>query len=94
MSEQKSGIEVQVIDWGDGRREVAIHFMDFNQMLTLNPEGARTFAFKLMECADFLEPPFGEPEQKLLEDPNECSESERFFGPYDDDDDYEEEDED
>lgn len=73
MSEQKSGIEVQVIDWGDGRREVAIHFMDFNQMLTLDPEGARNFAFRLMECADFLEPPFGEA-------PNE--ESERFFGPY------------
>lgn len=85
MSEQKSGIEVKVIDWGNDQREVAIHFLDLNQMLTLNPAGARTFAFRLMECADFLEPPFADDSQKLLEDPNDNSESERFFGPYEDD---------
>ena len=72
--EHKSGIEIKVIDWanGDGQ-EIAVHFLDLNQMITLSPEGARNFAFRLMECADFVEPPFTDSNP----------ESEEIFGPYD-----------
>lgn len=58
--QKPTGIEVNVIDWNDGNRQVAVNFLDFNQMITFTAEGARNFAFRLMECADFLEPPFGE----------------------------------
>lgn len=90
--ETPTGIEVQVVDWNTGAREVAIHFKDLGQLLTLNAEGARALAFLLMECADFIEPPFsgGEPSQE--------DESVSIFGPYDDsvlqDDEDDEEDED
>jgi hypothetical protein len=74
----KTGIEVQVIDWKEGPREVAIHFKDLGQLLTLNADGARNLAFLLMECADFIEPPF-------TPDASDESESDSisFFGPYD-----------
>ena len=91
--ETPTGIEVQVVDWNTGAREVAIHFKDLGQLLTLNAEGARALAFLLMECADFIEPPFsgGEPS-------HEENESVSIFGPYDDsvlqDDEDDEEDED
>jgi hypothetical protein len=83
MAEIPTGIEVQVISWNDGSRDVAIYFRDFNQMLTLNPDGARRMAFLLMECADFLEPPFAEPLAEGEIDPNDESESVALFGPYD-----------
>lgn len=88
--ETPTGIEVQVVDWNTGAREVAIHFRDLGQLVTLNAEGARSLAFLLMECADFIKPPFDG------ESGEESSESEEFFGPYSDDmlqDDDEEEEE-
>ena len=91
MADKPTGIEVQVIDWKNGSREVAIYFRDFNQMLTLNPEGARRMAFILMECADYLEPPFAEPGEI---NPNDDSESVSLFGPYEAEDDDDEEDDD
>ena len=96
MAEKPTGIEVQVVSWNDGSRDVAIYFCDFNQMLTLNPDGARRMAFLLMECADFLEPPFGDPPAEGEINPNDESESVALFGPYDeaeeDEEDPEEED--
>jgi hypothetical protein len=79
VQEQKSGIEVNVVDWGDGRRNVAVYLVDLNQMVVMDATSARTFAFSLMECADFLEPPFSEPGDI---NPNDNSESELFFGPH------------
>ena len=76
--ENPTGIEVQVVDWNTGAREVAIHFKDLGQLLTINAEGARSLAFLLMECADFIEPPFTDGA------PPENDESVAIFGPYDD----------
>lgn len=73
-SSSRTGIEVNVIDWNNGSREVAIHFKDLNQMVTLNAESARNLSFVLMECADFLEPPFTEEAAN--------PESVSLFGPY------------
>lgn len=48
-------------------------------MLTLSADGARSLAFLLMECSDFIEPPFkNDPDPEESED-----ESVSFFGPYD-----------
>jgi hypothetical protein len=94
--ESETGIEVQVVDWNTGAREVAIHFKDLGQLLTLDAEGARSLAFLLMECADFIEPPFDSERPTPSEPESFDSESEdSFFGPYDDeeDDDYEDDDE-
>jgi hypothetical protein len=77
--DEKSRIQINVIDWGKGNRNVAVYFVDLNQMVTMEAESARTFAFALMECADYLEPPFAEPGGVI--DPNDNSESELFFGP-------------
>jgi hypothetical protein len=80
-------LEVNVIKYPDRQMEVAIFLPDFNQMMVvLSPEAARTMAFSLVQCADHIEPPFGE------------DESDSFFGPYDeeteeDDDPEDEEDE-
>ena len=71
----QTGIEVNVVDWDGSGQEVAIHFKDLGQLLTLNAEGARSLAFLLMECADFIEPPF-------KTDPESAESSESFFGPY------------
>jgi hypothetical protein len=80
VAQHKSGIEIKVIDWADGNeREIAVHFLDLNQMITLSPEGARNFAFRLMECADFVEPPFTDSNP----------ESEEMFGSYDEEEDPE-----
>lgn len=59
MTYKNTGVEVQVVNWHNGEpQEVAIHFIDLNKMLTFSAEGARHFAFCLMQCADFIEPPF------------------------------------
>ena len=82
MEETPTGIEVQVVDWNTGAREVAIHFKDLGQLLTLNADGARNLAFLLMECADFIEPPFDGQPAKIPS--QEDSESISIFGPYSD----------
>jgi hypothetical protein len=83
VAESQTGIEVNVVDWNNGAREVAVHFKDLGQMLTLNAEGARSLAFCLMECADFIEPPFTDkPPAPVVEAPAEDEDS--FFGEYDD----------
>jgi hypothetical protein len=94
--DKKTGIEVNVVDWKDGNpREVAIHFRDFDQMITMNAEGARSLAFLLVECADFIEPPFVDDEVALCHLPDKDNEEEEsFFGAYDEDVWYEYEDED
>jgi hypothetical protein len=74
--EPNSGLEVKVVDWSDGNREVAIYFLDFNQMITLSVESARTLAFLLTECSDFIQPPFN------ISDTDPTNETESFFGPY------------
>ena len=79
--ESNTGIEVSVVDWNNGSREVAIHFKDFGQMLTLNAEGARNMAFLLMECADFIEPPFVESAPPTTDE----SEFPSIFGSYNED---------
>lgn len=61
-----TGLEVNVVQWQDGRREVAINFKDFNQLITLDAEGAKHLAFMLMECADFLQPPFSEDTEESI----------------------------
>ena len=67
VTKKNTGIEVQVVNWHNGEpQEVAIHFIDLDKMLTLTPEAARNFAFCLMQCADFIEPPF----QDLDDDEN------------------------
>ena len=81
--ESQTGIEVQVVDWNNGAREVAIHFKDLGQMLTLNAEGARSLAFLLMECADFIEPPFNSDSPTPVEAAPE--EEDSFFGSYGED---------
>jgi len=81
VAESQTGIEVQVVDWNNGAREVAVHFKDLGQMLTLNAEGARSLAFLLMECADFIEPPFTDSPSAPEESQEE---NESFFGEYDD----------
>lgn len=72
-----SGIEVKAIQWTDGTEEVVIHILDLDKMVTLTPEGARSLAFLLMETADYIEPPFGDP---TVEEEN--FESLACFGPY------------
>jgi len=73
MSEKHpSNVEINVIQWPDGNQEVAVYFHDFDIMLTLTPDSARTLAFVLTECADFVKPPFEEDD----------AESKLFFGPY------------
>ena len=57
----RSGVEINVVDWDDGEgQEVAIQLKDLNQLMTISADGARQMAFMLMECADFIDPPFGE----------------------------------
>ena len=75
-----------VVEGTDGTRDVAICFLDFDQMITFSAEHSRELAFLLMECADFIDPPFADK-------PNE--ESMAIFGPYEDDesDDCEDDDE-
>jgi hypothetical protein len=83
--DSQTGIEVQVVDWNNGAREVAIHFKDFGQLLTLNANGARNLAFMLMECADFIEPPFNSKSDSTSVETDESADSVSIFGPYDDD---------
>ena len=90
MAESQTGIEVNVVDWNNGAREVAVHFKDLGQMLTLNAEGARSLAFCLMECADFIEPPFTDKPPAPVEAPTE-EDDDSFFGEYDDEEGEEEE---
>jgi hypothetical protein len=52
-------IEINVVDWKNGSgQEVSILFRDINHMITISSESAKTLAFMLMECADFIDPPF------------------------------------
>lgn len=94
-----TGIEVKVIDWKNGKREIAVHLVNHDIMLTLDTSVARDFAFMLMECADFIQPPFGDPPQIQEPTPDDSvddednSESEMLFGPYDEDEEDEDEDE-
>ena len=84
VEETPTGIAVQVVDWNTGAREVALHFKDLGQLLTLNAEGARNLAFLLMECADFIEPPFSDEPPPASQNVEENSEeSLSIFGPYD-----------
>jgi hypothetical protein len=73
--EKPTGIEVNVVDCNNARA-VAIHFKDLGQMLIINAESARILSFCLMECADFIEPPFTESPK--------AEENDSFFGEYDD----------
>ena len=55
----KTGIEVKVVDWKNGTSpEVAIFFIERDEMFTVSADGARHLAFMLMECADYIVPPF------------------------------------
>jgi hypothetical protein len=58
-------------------------------MVTFNADAARNLAFMLMECADFLQPPFDS--QPESDESNE--ESESLFGPYESEDPDDEEEE-
>jgi len=78
---EKRKVEINVIDWKNGEpREVSISFPDLNQMLTISAEGARSMAFMLMQCADYIDPPFGEQVSALP--PGDDDNEESFFGPY------------
>ena len=87
MAESQTGIEVNVVDWNNGKREVCVHFKDLGQLVSLNAEGARAMAFCLMECADFIEPPFTDAPAPV----EEPEDDESFFGEYDDENEDEEE---
>jgi hypothetical protein len=84
----KTGVQVKVIQWTDGREEIALHIYDLDQMVTFSAESARHLAFLLMECADHIEPPFVEPS------PEENDESIALFGPYESEDSQEEDEDD
>lgn len=75
-------LEVNVIKTPDHSMEVAIFMPDFNKMVILSPEAARTMAFSLMQCADHIQPPFDGFGVDMSE-PDE----ESFFGQYDEDED-------
>ena len=87
----KQSIEINVIDWKNGQRHVAIFIPELDQMVAITAESARTMAFHLMECADFIEPPFKDT-PLLAGVSHELSgdEEESFFGPDLDDDENEE----
>lgn len=89
--DNKKRVEINVVDWKNGVREVSLHFPDFDQMLTISPEGARYMAFRLMECADFIEPPFGGSISSNPEPLNLNPAEESFFGPYPEDETFENE---
>ena len=92
---QKKRVEINVIDWKNGTRDVALFFPDFDQMLAIPAEGARYMAFRLMECADFIDPPFGEPSvppQATIIASEEPEDS--IFGPESEDDEPEEDNDD
>jgi hypothetical protein len=57
---QTTGISIKVLDWKDGHKDIALYFEDFDQMVTLSPTNAKEMAFLLVQCADFIEPPFGD----------------------------------
>lgn len=87
MNEIRTGININVVEETDGTRNVAIHFHDLQRMVVITPESARQIAFLLMECADFVNPPFEA----------DSEESRAVFGPYeptDDTDSDEDEDDD
>lgn len=79
---ESTGIEINVVDWNNGKREVCVHFKALGQMVSLNAEGARAMAFCLTECADFIEPPFADAQ-------SEEEDEESFFGDYDSEEDEE-----
>ncbi len=82
-----NGIEVNVIDWKSGRgMEVAVVFTEDGNMVTISPENARTLAFMLMQCADFISPPFGQPAPVLSYSSDETEPQIKYE--YDDDDLY------
>jgi len=68
----KTGLEIKIIEWPDQSRHVAVHFLVIDQMVTMNAESAKHLAFLLMQCADFIDPPFSDANP----------ESESIFGPY------------
>jgi hypothetical protein len=82
-------LEVNVIKTPDHSMEVAIFMPDFNKMVILSPEAARTMAFSLMQCADHIQPPFDGFGQVDLSEPDD----ERSIFEFDDEDDEDDEDE-
>ncbi len=84
-NEGSSGVQVNVLEWKDGTREVGVYLKAFDQMISVDANGARNLAFLLMECADFIEPPFETRATQTEEGiPDDDSESVAFFGPYED----------
>lgn len=92
--ESQTGIEVTVIEWKNGEREIAIHLKDLEKLVTISAASARDLSFLLMECADFINPPFGASTvSPVIESDTDSSESISFFGPYEEDDESEDYDE-
>jgi hypothetical protein len=84
--EQRKAVEITVVEWPNGEREVAIFLPELDQMISLSAEGARMMAFRLMECSDYLVPPFAEVNDAAalpaLENSQVPDPEESFFGPY------------
>jgi hypothetical protein len=59
MESHKESISVSVVNWNDETGQaVSVFLRDLDIAFALTPEGARHLAFLLMECADYMEPPF------------------------------------
>ncbi len=57
MEDNIDRIEIKVIELNE-QQQVAIHIIEMNKMILLSYDNARSLAFKLMECADFIDEPF------------------------------------
>ena len=69
----KTGLEIKVIERVDKSRFVAIHFLAIDQTVVMDADSTKHLAFLLMQCADYIDPPFSDANP----------ESESIFGPYD-----------
>ena len=79
----KKTVEINAVELTNGEREVAIFIPGIDSMILLSPNAARMMAFRLVECADFIQPPFDENQPAALP-PGDTpeDESESLFGPY------------
>lgn len=78
--QESTDIEIHVIKYHNGSpQQVALYFKSLDQLITVDPDSARSLAFCLMECADFIQPPFLEDSEEdsiygLDFDPNDKNE--------------------
>jgi hypothetical protein len=57
MESVSKGLNIRVVEH-DGKQAIAMFLYDIEQMILLSPESAKMIAFHLVNCADFVEPPF------------------------------------